>query len=166
MSAKLALHFLPYILLILISLAWRGNHAKLVSDYERLEAEFTTYRLQAAELNAKASQEALQKLQEQQAVTRTIEHAAQQKAISDASTIVALRHDFGGMRIHTRCPTISAPALSTAFDPGISVGAGSGEVIPGPVQGADAADLLADYALAEQVRAQLIACTAVIRSLQ
>jgi hypothetical protein len=135
--------------------------------YDKLSAEYSDHLLDDARAADKQKAEQLARLTHQAGIIADIERRAQERSTSDEKTIADLRAKYGGLRILTRCPaSADSNAVSKANDPGISLGTGSGAVVPRLDVGPTGQDFIDLAKAAERVRSQLIACQAVARSVQ
>lgn len=159
------LRYWPYLAILAFGALLGSGATHLVEQhrYDALQADFHKYKLNAAlELNRSIT-DAQARLSAQADKIQEIERAAQEKTVANDRLLADMRAKYGRLRIATRCP--SAVAMPPANDSSEHIGTGAG-VVPRPDDGVAGEDLIAFAQDAERVRGQLMACQAVVRSIQ
>lgn len=156
------LRFGPYLAIVILAGAWYADHTHAQTAYAKLEADFGTYRALMAAENARISQEALRKLNDQITRNQKIENEryAQNAEVSRLSA--ALRDKYARLRVPACEQHPSAHAVPEASGAGRDP-----ESAPRPkFLGASGSGFIDIAERAERVRLDLIACQTWAKSLQ
>jgi hypothetical protein len=160
------LRFWPYMLAALVCAGAGASVTHLIDaqDYAELDRSFSSYKALIAADDFERANKQVAEHNAQIDRIQELERASQEKSASDALVIADLHAKYDGMRILTRCPV--HPSMPEAAHSAIGVGAGSAEVLPRADAGVAGTEFIQFAADAERVRSQLIACQAVVRSVQ